>query len=669
MASNRTKNLRLSGVNPLSYVGVNPYTPPGYNIQDRPPTTDDNKGFIIGDMWLDTQTNKPPLASDLYMLMALGPDGATWRQFGGGGSGALDTLTGNSGGAVSPDGAGNIDFTGDNSLGLTITGNPGSNSLTVSTVSGNPLIDSLTGDSGGAVPADGSSNINIVGGTGVTVAGNPGTNTLTINLGSASLLVGLEGDGAVQVGPDGTGYITLEGGTNVTVTEDALNNKLVIAASGGAGDVDTLTGNSGGAVGVDGAANINVVGDTAAGLTVTGNPGTFTLTVSTVSGNPVGETVTGDSGGAVNFDASGNINIVGGTNCSVAGNPGTNTMTINVTTGTGDVDTLTGNSGGAVGVDGAANINVIGDTSAGLTVSGNPGTNTLTVTTTTGNPAIQTLTGDSGGAIPGDGSANVDLVGTASNITVTGAGNTLTWDTGSAVPTSFVTDSGTATPSAGVIEIMGGSGITTAGASNIVTISSSGGGGSGNQYAFWSYQSSNSGVVFQSNPISNGDAEDYLGATSGALTQVYDDGGNFYVGGGVSGDPAVFTAPVDGLYMMLVQVAYYAITIDQVIFKGYTFLETTSDFYTGSPTDNISVQPLPFSGSIFPSDLQTIRPLAHYNQFSTIVALSSTDTVKVKITIPGVYAPKSDTGTFGIQGNTGGASFFTYWGGWLITAT
>ena len=667
MASNRTKNLRLSGVNPLSYVGVNPYTPPGYNIQDRPPTTDDNKGFIIGDMWLDTQTNKPPLASDLYMLMALGPDGATWRQFGGGGSGALDTLTGNSGGAVSPDGAGNIDFTGDNSLGLTITGNPGSNSLTVSTVSGNPLIDSLTGDSGGAVPADGSSNINIVGGTGVTVAGNPGTNTLTINLGSSSLLVGLEGDGAVQVGPDGTGYITLEGGTNVTVTEDALNNKLVIAASGGAGDVDTLTGNSGGAVGVDGAANINVVGDTAAGLTVTGNPGTFTLTVSTISGNPVGETITGDSGGAVNFDASGNINIVGGTNCSVAGNPGTNTMTINVTTGTGDVDTLTGNSGGAVGVDGAANINMIGDTAAGLTVSGNPGTNTLTVTTTTGNPAIQTLTGDSGGAIPGDGSANVDLVGTASNITVTGAGNTLTWDTGSAVPTSFDTDSGTATPSAGVIQILGGSGITTAGASNIVTISSTGGGGgSGNQYAFWAYQASNSGVVFKANPITTGDSEDYLGATPGALTEVYDDGGNFHVGGG-AGNPAIFTAPVDGLYMMLVQVAYYGITVDQNIFKGYTFLETTSDFYTGSSTgSSVHVQTGTFSG---PPSLTSIRPLDYYTRYSTIVALSSTNTVKVKITMPGLYNPQADTGTYGIQGNTGGASYFTYWGGWLIKAT
>lgn len=39
----------------------------------------------------------------------------------------------------------------------------------------------LTGDSGGAVPAT-AGNINVVGGTGVTVVGTPGTSTLMINV-------------------------------------------------------------------------------------------------------------------------------------------------------------------------------------------------------------------------------------------------------------------------------------------------------------------------------------------------------------------------------------------------------------------------------------------------------------------------------------------------------
>jgi hypothetical protein len=52
-----------------------------------------------------------------------------------------------------------------------------------------------------------------------------------------------------------------------------------------------------------------------------------------------------------------------------------------------DVETLTGNTGGAVGPDAAFNINILGDDSTsnninGLTVVGNAATNTLTVTLT-----------------------------------------------------------------------------------------------------------------------------------------------------------------------------------------------------------------------------------------------------------------------------------------------
>lgn len=576
MAGNRTRNLRLNGVNPLSYVGVNPYTPPGFHLQDHAPTTEDNKGFIIGDLWLNSAGNTPPLITDVYMLLALGPNGAVWRQFGGGGGGDVATITGNAGGSVAPDGGGNINIVGNNSIGLTVSGNPGTNTLTITTTSGSSLVDSLTGDVGGAVGADVNQNINIVGGTNVTVTGNPGTNTLTIDVGSVSLLDTLTGDAGGAVGPDGGGNINILGGANVTVTGNPGTNTLTIAASGGSGDVDTLTGNTGGAVGVDGAANINVIGDTNAGFTVSGNPGTNTLTITTTTGDPFVETLTGDSGGAVNADAvNRNINIVGGTNCSVAGNPGTNTLTINVTTGTGDVDTLTGNTGGAVGVDGSANINVVGDTNAGLTVSGNPGTNTLTITTTTGNPALQTLTGDSGGAVPGDASGNIDIVGTASNITVTGnpGTNTLTINSGSAIANSFATDAGTATPAAGIIQLLGGSGVTTAGAGNIVTISSTGGGG-GVSAQFLAVQTSNSAAILTPiNPIE-------LGAQTGALTEIFDNGGNFYPGGGVVGDPAVFTAPATGQYQFNIGVSVTDPNVTITFFNFYVVaLITTARTY------------------------------------------------------------------------------------------
>lgn len=48
---------------------------------------------------------------------------------GGGGGGSVLTITGNSGGAVSPDGTGNLDLVG--AGGITVTGSPGSHTLTI----------------------------------------------------------------------------------------------------------------------------------------------------------------------------------------------------------------------------------------------------------------------------------------------------------------------------------------------------------------------------------------------------------------------------------------------------------------------------------------------------------------------------------------------------------
>lgn len=64
----------------------------------------------------------------------------------------------------------------------------------------------------------------------------------------------------------------------------------------GVGPVDTLSGNVGGAVGPDGASNINVVGG--ANILVTGNPATNTLTVDLEGG----ATGTGQTIGAVTDD-------------------------------------------------------------------------------------------------------------------------------------------------------------------------------------------------------------------------------------------------------------------------------------------------------------------------------------------------------------------------------
>lgn len=90
------------------------------------------------------------------------------------------------------------------------------------------------------------------------------------------------------------------------------------------------------------------------------------------------ETLTGDVGGAVGSDALLNINIIGGAGVNVVGTPGTNTLTIN-STGAGFIDTITGNTGGGVSGDAADDLGFTADNTQGITIVGTPATNSLEV--------------------------------------------------------------------------------------------------------------------------------------------------------------------------------------------------------------------------------------------------------------------------------------------------
>jgi hypothetical protein len=85
----------------------------------------------------------------------------------------------------------------------------------------------------------------------------------------------------------------------------------------------------------------------------------------------------------------------------------------------GTVLTLTGNSGGAVGPDGGGNIDVVG--SGTVSVAGNPGTNTLTISVSGSVP--DTFHTDSGDATPAAGIINIE--GDSAAITTSGSGNTV----------------------------------------------------------------------------------------------------------------------------------------------------------------------------------------------------------------------------------------------------
>lgn len=93
---------------------------------------------------------------------------------------------------------------------------------------------------------------------------------------------------------------------------------------GNAGNIEFLTGNSGGPVDSDPANNINILGSGI--VNVSGNPGTNTLTITSSGAG----TLTGNSGGAVPPSAGNNINIVGTGSVNVIGTPGTNTLSISV---------------------------------------------------------------------------------------------------------------------------------------------------------------------------------------------------------------------------------------------------------------------------------------------------------------------------------------------------
>lgn len=98
-----------------------------------------------------------------------------------------------------------------------------------------PDIETLTGDVGGAVGPDAAFNVDIVGGVGVTVTGNPGTNRLTIATTAVISAWSREAGAAVAMVID-RGYINTNAGlTTLTLPAVAAVGDYVEIAGEGAG--------------------------------------------------------------------------------------------------------------------------------------------------------------------------------------------------------------------------------------------------------------------------------------------------------------------------------------------------------------------------------------------------------------------------------------------------
>ncbi len=259
----------LNGINPLAYVGVNPYTPPAMYQLNRAPTGRDNAGFQIGDFWMDETNN------DLWYLAKkniAGVQDALWVLLNNGAN--LETLTGDVGGAVGPDGARNINTLGTAGQ-ILVTGNPGTNTLTWSLAGASAI--QYTEDVGVAVPV--ANNLNIFGIGGITTSGAGDTVTIT-NDGTIATQYDEDTGSAVPalgiLNILGTGGITTSGaGNTVTITNDGT-----IATS--------YPTDAGTAIPAGGVLNIIAdIANTNSGATVefTGVGNTVTLNVSDATSN------------------------------------------------------------------------------------------------------------------------------------------------------------------------------------------------------------------------------------------------------------------------------------------------------------------------------------------------------------------------------------------------
>ena len=196
----RKRQPSFSKVHPLDGPGIRNLRPANQFSIDRPPTTQDFDTFQIGDEWIDRSSTAPKY--HVYKLVrkfgtAHATKNATWVRFYGGAIG----------------------------------------------------LETLTGDTGLAVPPDINDTIHINSGiTGLSVDGNPATWALTLNSSDGgALLQSLRGDGGTQVYPVNAGYIDLLGTVNhIVTTEDVGNNRITWSL--GAHIATTYTTDTGNAI-------------------------------------------------------------------------------------------------------------------------------------------------------------------------------------------------------------------------------------------------------------------------------------------------------------------------------------------------------------------------------------------------------------------------------------
>ena len=424
------------------------------------------------------------------------------------GSGAppVETVTGNSGGPVGPDGSFNLTLVGNNTSGINIVGTPGTNTLTVvgiqatTTQRGTSELATSAEAIAGTDTANALTSSNLTAKLGVQTlhglpigAGTAAALTWTAAPTNGQLLIGSTGVNPVL------GSLTSTAGT-ITITPGAGTINLDLAGGGIAFDqiaVDAAT-----------APGTNPVVPTAAGqLTLTGAQ----VATGTIGANVIRSDSLAANSLTIEIQRS---TAVAGTDSTKNGVSHFDSASFAVDANgfvtastTGLLKTLTGNSGGAISPS-SNNINTVGTGSITIAGAGSTLTTQLTgltnhavligagtATITNVGPVASTgclLASNGVGSDPGFTTATYPLITTINQILYSSAANTITGlatanrgvlttgATGIPVITALATDGqviiGSTAGAPAAATISAGAGISITNASNSITIAATGAG-------------------------------------------------------------------------------------------------------------------------------------------------------------------------------------------------
>lgn len=215
--------------NSKQYLGVRAILPPDLQLATRIPTSAD-KAYVKGTLWLDTVTQSA------FMW----PGSGSWISLGLGSAGAINTLTGDSGGSIVPVAA-NITLAGTAAAGLTTAGSAGTITFNISaasttqrgTLETSTDAESVTGTSAvvAVTPASLTARLAAPGAIGGTT---PAAGTFTNLTAVGTVSLNASGAGVTTIGTGGTGATNIGNATgNTAVTGSLTASTGLVATTGG----------------------------------------------------------------------------------------------------------------------------------------------------------------------------------------------------------------------------------------------------------------------------------------------------------------------------------------------------------------------------------------------------------------------------------------------------